>query len=311
MIHKIGLIGYGHMGKNHARIINKNEDAELVGIYDEKSESMPKKVAHIFNSLEEIISNSDTLVISTPTISHSEILKLCIENNKNALIEKPISTNLNEIIKIKELISNSENFYKVGLLEKFNPAVNYLSENKIEDIEHISIKRLSPSNQTNRNSDHVLMDLTIHDFSILTKILKEKFVDIDFDFFFKESDPENHVDIIGATKNFNVLISTSKIYHKKIRSIEITTRNETYIANLINNSVEIISNNEISFLAQENNYGHVENTQTSFPVIENIEPLVTQLKYFLNEIDNGNIKKNHKEFNTDIELHSYLLKQIK
>ena len=42
MSHKIGLIGYGHMGKNHARVINKNENAELVGIYDEKSENIVK-----------------------------------------------------------------------------------------------------------------------------------------------------------------------------------------------------------------------------------------------------------------------------
>ena len=89
MSNKIGLIGYGHMGKNHARVINKNENAELVGIYDEKSENIVKNVAPIFNSLEEIINNSDTLVISTPTISHSGILKLCIENNKNALIKIP------------------------------------------------------------------------------------------------------------------------------------------------------------------------------------------------------------------------------
>ena len=61
----------------------------------------------------------------------------------------------------------------------------------------------------------MLLDLSIHDFDILNKLFKEEFNDIDFQFFYKNGDEQDHVDIIGKIKNINIIVSTSKLSQKK------------------------------------------------------------------------------------------------
>ena len=309
MKHRVGLIGYGAMGKNHARIINSIKECELIGVYDNNIQNSDKDIV-FHETLDSLIDSCEIIIISTPTNTHVDLLKLCIEKKKNVLIEKPLSNNLSEINEVKNLIKDSSNFYLIGLLEKFNPTVKFLKLENLNNIQNITVRRLSPLNQTNRNEDNVLLDLTIHDFSILKELLGLDLDKLNFEFFFKEDSESNHVDIFGKYKKSNIVITTSKIYQKKVRSIELLTTKKLYVCNLIQNSVEIISNDEISMISKNKNYGHIENSQISYPVIQNVEPLLSQFRYFLEDIETNDCKNNHKLFLEDISMHEYLINKI-
>lgn len=311
MDYKIGLIGFGSMGMNHARVISSFEEVDFIGIYDKNIERDVKQYK-FFNSMDELIDCSDIVIIATNTETHHQIVKKCLKMKKNILVEKPYSLNIKEVHEISDLVKQNSTFIKIGLLEKYNPAVQFLLKQDLSSNEIISvyIQRLSPTDQMNRNKDHVLLDLSIHDFDILNKLFKEEFNEFDFQFFYKNGSEHDHVDIVGKSKNFNIAISTSKLSQKKTRTIVINTEKLMYSLNLINNSVEIISNEGLEGLNTNLTGGFKEKLNTTFPIIDYSEPLVEQMKHFLNSIKKNELNQNHKEFFEDIKLHKYLISKL-
>ncbi len=311
MKHKVGLIGFGSMGINHARVLNSLEEVNFVGIYDE---SIVKKVKNyqFFSSMDDLIDCSEILIIATNTKTHHQIVKKSLKMKKNILVEKPYSLNIKDLNEVSDLVKQNKTFIKIGLLEKYNPAVQFLLNEDLnfEEIDSVYIQRLSPTDQINRNKDHVLLDLSIHDFDILNKLFKEEFSNFDFKFFYKNGNEHDHVDIIGKNKNFNIVISTSKLSQKKTRTIVIYTKKQMYSLNLINNSVEIISHEGLEGLSTNLVGGFKEKLNTTFPIIDYSEPLVEQMKQFLSTIEKNELEKNHKEFFQDLRLHEYLISKI-
>ena len=310
MNHKVGLVGFGQMGRNHARVLSKISEIDLIRVYDTNLDKVNKSEYPVASSLEEISNLSETIVIASSSETHFDLIQYFSEQKKNILVEKPISLKINEIESIYNISEKYNNYIKVGLLEKYNPTINFISKQNLTNFLHINIERLSPVNQTNRNSDNVLLDLTIHDFCILKMITRKKLDEIKFDFYFNKSHPSDHVNIIGHTESFSVSITTSKIYQEKKRSVEVLTQNSLYKANLLKNSVEISSLNDLSLYKNKDSYGHIEEIKTSYPVIEYTEPLLAQMKSFLKEVKFKNFKENRETLNQDLQLHKFLIDLI-
>ena len=81
MVHKIGLIGFGSMGINHARVLDSLEEVDFIGIYDENVEREVKQYK-FFNSMDELIDCSDVIIIATNTKTHHQIVKKCMSMKK-------------------------------------------------------------------------------------------------------------------------------------------------------------------------------------------------------------------------------------
>ena len=162
MVHKIGLIGFGSMGINHARVLDSLEEVDFIGIYDENVEREVKQYK-FFNSMDELIDCSEVIIIATNTKTHHQIVKKCMSMKKNILVEKPYSLDEKELYEISDLVKKNKTFIKIGLLEKYNPAVQFLLNEDLDSkkINSVYIQRLSPTDQVNRNKDHVLLDLSI------------------------------------------------------------------------------------------------------------------------------------------------------
>lgn len=310
MKHKLGVIGFGKMGRNHARVIEKIDSLELIGVFDNNPNSFKDSPVTVFKNLDNLIDECDTLVISSSTNSHFKIFEYCLQKDKNILIEKPISDSMSEIQAIKELVKKTNKFVKIGLLEKYNPVVEYLFSEKLKEVQYINIQRLSPTNQINRNQENVLLDLSIHDFSILKKLLGSNFDEINFNFYFKKNYLKDHVNIVGTSDDLNVNISTSKLYQQKVRTIEILTNDSLFKADLIKNSLEITSSKQLKVFENENSFGHIENATTAYPNIPSKEPLMSQIESFVNDISNNNLESSKTTFFEDLKLHEFLLSQI-
>ena len=92
---RVGVVGVGHMGINHARIFSEIQNCTLSAVYDKNHDAARyvgrKYRTHAAGSLEEFAELVDAATICTPTVTHYEIGALLLERGKHLLIEKPIA----------------------------------------------------------------------------------------------------------------------------------------------------------------------------------------------------------------------------
>lgn len=173
---KVGVLGAGHLGKIHLRLLNQSEHYQLIGFYDPMTENA-KKVAdefgyHYFDDIEKLIDAVDVVDIVTPTINHFDCAKMAIEKRKHIFIEKPITTTVEEAEKLRDLVKKQGVRGQVGHVERFNPAFTGVKD-KIENPMFIETHRLAEFNP--RGTDvPVVLDLMIHDIDIILSVVKSK-----------------------------------------------------------------------------------------------------------------------------------------
>ncbi|MFD0835821.1 Gfo/Idh/MocA family oxidoreductase [Mariniflexile aquimaris] len=173
---KAGVLGAGHLGKIHLRLLKQSEKYELVGFYDADEESGKKVEAEFgykfFNSIEALIDAVDMVDIVTPTLSHYECAKQAISKGKHIFIEKPITNTVEEAEHIRELLAEHNLRGQVGHVERFNPAFLAV-KNEINSPMFIESHRLAEFNP--RGTDvPVVLDLMIHDIDIILSVVKSK-----------------------------------------------------------------------------------------------------------------------------------------
>ena len=172
---KVGIVGVGHLGEIHLKLILSSTYFDLIGFYEtnqEKSDLISKKYqVKSFKSLEDLSENVQAVIISTPTIHHHEIATFFLKNNINVFIEKPITTNVKEANELVQLAKDNNLVGQVGHVERFNGAFTEV-ENLLDPM-FIEAHRLS--NYPARGTDvSVILDLMIHDIDIILSIVKSK-----------------------------------------------------------------------------------------------------------------------------------------
>ncbi|WP_417196007.1 Gfo/Idh/MocA family protein [Bizionia sp.] len=173
---KAGVLGAGHLGKIHLRLLNQSDKYELVGFYDADEENAKKVEAEFgykyFNTIEALIAAVDMVDIVTPTLSHYDCAKKAIAKGKHIFIEKPITNTVEEAEEIRELLAQHNIRGQVGHVERFNPAFIAVKD-KIENPMFIEAHRLAEFNP--RGTDvPVVLDLMIHDIDIILSVVKSK-----------------------------------------------------------------------------------------------------------------------------------------
>ena len=173
---KVGVLGAGHLGKIHLRLLNQSEKYELVGFYDAFEENANKVAAEFgykkFDSIAELIAAVDVVDIVTPTMQHFDCAKQVIEAGKHIFIEKPISNTVAEAEEIIALANKYNVKGQVGHVERFNPAFTAVKD-KINNPMFIETHRLAEFNP--RGTDvPVVLDLMIHDIDAILSVVKSK-----------------------------------------------------------------------------------------------------------------------------------------
>lgn len=173
---KVGVLGAGHLGKIHLKLLQQSEKYELVGFYDENLEN-GKKIAEEFgykqfNTIATLIHAVDVIDIVTPTLSHYKCAKVAIKSGKHVFIEKPISNTVEEAEEIIGLAKEYNVKGQVGHVERFNPAF-IATKHMIENPMFIETHRLAEFNP--RGTDvPVVLDLMIHDIDAILSVVHSK-----------------------------------------------------------------------------------------------------------------------------------------
>ncbi len=173
---KVGVLGAGHLGKIHLKLLNQSNKYNLVGFYDPIKENAQKVAAEFgykaFDTIQDLINAVDVVDIVTPTLSHFDCAKEAIEKGKHIFIEKPITKTVEEADALIELAKKHQVKGQVGHVERFNPAFTAV-KNSITNPMFIETHRLAEFNP--RGTDvPVVLDLMIHDIDIILSVVKSK-----------------------------------------------------------------------------------------------------------------------------------------
>jgi predicted dehydrogenase len=178
---RVGVVGVGHIGKNHARLYAELPEAQFTAIHDTNPETA-RQIADVFGvvaaaSVEEFSEQVDAASIATPTGTHFEIARGLLTRGKHLLIEKPIAENTAHATELAELAAARGLVLQVGHVERFNPVLGAL-EKRLTNPRFIEAHRLSP--YPNRSTDiGVVLDLMIHDLEIILHLVRSPVQTID------------------------------------------------------------------------------------------------------------------------------------
>ena len=171
---KIGVLGAGHLGKIHIRLLKEIETFQLVGFYDTNQEAGVAIANEFgikqFNSVESLLQEVDAVDIVTPTLAHYASASIAIKKSKHVFIEKPITNTVEEAKSLIGLSKEANVKVQVGHVERFNPAF-LAARDFCSNPMFIETHRLAQFNP--RGTDvSVVLDLMIHDIDIILSVVK-------------------------------------------------------------------------------------------------------------------------------------------
>lgn len=177
---KVGVLGAGHLGKIHLKLLDQSSKYDLIGFYDPdiaNGQLVEKEFDYkYFEQLDELIDSVDVVDIVTPTLSHYNCAIKAISKGKHIFIEKPITNTLEEAEHIRLLISENNLRGQVGHVERFNPAFKAI-RSEIKNPMFIECHRLAEFNP--RGTDvPVVLDLMIHDIDIILSVVQSPVLSI-------------------------------------------------------------------------------------------------------------------------------------
>jgi predicted dehydrogenase len=178
---RVGVVGVGHIGKNHARLYAELSSGRFTAIYDTDRAAAEARAAEFgvkaVASLEEFAAEVDAASIATPTSTHFEIARELLSRGKHLLVEKPIADNTAHASELAKLAAVHDLVLQVGHVERFNPVLSAL-EKRLTNPRFIEAHRLSP--YPNRSTDiGVVLDLMIHDLEIILHLVRSPVETID------------------------------------------------------------------------------------------------------------------------------------
>jgi predicted dehydrogenase len=178
---RVGVVGVGHIGSNHARLYAELPSVQFTAIYDvdeSRGNAVGKKYGAVSTkSLDEFAKMVDAASIATPTNTHHRIAHPLLCWGKHLLIEKPITENTRDASELAELAARERLVLQVGHVERFNPILSAL-EARLTHPRFIEAHRLSP--YPDRSTDiGVVLDLMIHDLEIILHLVRSPIQSID------------------------------------------------------------------------------------------------------------------------------------
>src|SRR5258705_1071366 len=178
---RVGVVGVGHIGSNHARIYAELPHAEFVAVFDidpaRAAEIAARYKTKAVESLNEFAEMVDAASVATPTNAHFSVARDLLARGKHLLIEQPITENTADARELAQRAAENRLVLQVGHVERFNPVLSALEE-RLNHPRFIEAHGLSP--YPDRSTDiGVVLDLMIHDLEIILHLVHSPVATID------------------------------------------------------------------------------------------------------------------------------------
>lgn len=221
---KVAVVGVGHQGRYHARHLRELPGVSGLLLVDrdlEKAKSVAEEVhAGYSATYQDRLTDIDAAVIAVPTVDHFAIASDLVNAGKHVLIEKPVTSTVEDALRLAELAGAKGVVAHVGFPERFNPAVQKAHESITRPL-FIETHRLGVFSPRSLDVD-VILDLMIHDLDLLSLFLKDEPSDIE-----AVGIPilSRNVDIANArfkyTNGCVVNLTASRVSAKKMRKMRL------------------------------------------------------------------------------------------
>ncbi len=294
---KIGILGAGHLGKIHIRLLKEIENFEVIGFYDANPEAakLVEQEFEIkcFDSIEELLDLVDAVDIVTPTITHYTCASKAIKKSKHIFIEKPVTNTIEEAKTLIGLSKEANVKVQVGHVERFNPAFMAAREYCSNPM-FIETHRLAQFNP--RGTDvSVVLDLMIHDIDIILSVVKSNIKRISASGVAVVSDTP---DIANARIEFDngcvANLTASRISMKNMRKSRFFQKDAYISVDFLDKKVDVISlknvEGDIDPLAVTIDLGKDKGSKQIFfenPIISPTNAIKMELEAFANSIINN------------------------
>ena len=278
---KVGIIGVGYLGTQHARILSYLEEAELIGVADiDFKKAMVIGNRHgvkYYDNYENMLDEIDAGIVATPTSEHFAISMKLLEQGKSVLVEKPITETVEQAEELVSVADKNGLILQIGHLERFNPAVEAL-EDLISEPKFIEVQRLGSFSARSLDID-VVLDLMIHDLDIIMALIKDEVKVIRSSGIHVLSDK---IDIANARLEFTsgciATLTASRVHQGKVRKLRIFEPTSYYSIDYIDQEVKVFPLNG-------------RQTDIKTLKIKKEEPLKKELQNFFRCIIDGKKRK--------------------
>lgn len=170
---RMAVIGVGHLGKEHARILAGLPEVELVGIADvnaEQAQAVARRCGtRAYADYWPLLNLVDAAVVVVPTTHHHAVAKAFLSSGIPLLVEKPLALNMEQAEELTALARRQGVLLQVGHIERFNPAFEELERHPLRP-KFVECQRQGPF--SGRSTDiGVVLDLMIHDLDLLLTLV--------------------------------------------------------------------------------------------------------------------------------------------
>ena len=170
---RVGVVGVGHLGRHHARILNSITGAKLVGVVDSRLEQAQAVAdplgVQAYSNYEDLFGKVDAVSIAVPTRYHHAVAGAFLKRKVHTLVEKPLATSVQEAEDLVALAQEAGLILQVGHIERYNPIFESFQKLAITP-QYLTAERLST--YTFRSTDiGVVLDLMIHDIDLTLSLI--------------------------------------------------------------------------------------------------------------------------------------------
>lgn len=280
----IGIVGLGHLGKIHLKLLKEIPEYTVNGIYDIDT-ALTVELAQKYNvkscaGYDELLQHNEAISIVTPTPSHFELAVKAIKQNKHVFIEKPATSDPEDTQKLIKLAREAGVCVQVGHVERFNPAFTAVKD-QIKAPCFFDVQRLATYNR--RGTDvSVVLDLMIHDIDLVLSTVKSKI---------KTVSATGSL-IISKTPDFanarlefengcvaNLTVNRAAVFNK--REMTVFQKNTNMSIDLLNKAVVI---NHIEYKEGEAFDNQIVKHDSVNPEIKPVNSIKQELEDFYNSI---------------------------
>lgn len=298
MMLKVGVLGAGHLGKIHLKLLNQSKKYQFIGFYDSLSKNATQVAKEFgyckFDSISELINAVDVVDIVTPTLSHFDCALEAINKGKHIFVEKPITTTVAEAETLLALLKEHHLKGQVGHVERFNPAFK-AAKGFIRNPMFIETHRLAEFNP--RGTDvPVILDLMIHDIDIILSVVNSDIKHISASGIAVISDTP---DIANARIEFEngcvANLTASRISLKNMRKTRFFQKDAYISVDFLTKKSEVVRMQDVPenpdefAMILQNAEGLKKQIYFENPIVQQNNAILEELETFADAINNNSI----------------------
>ena len=289
---RVGLVGLGSMGANHARVLSKLPGVNLVAIADPMGDhrSLTNNI-NVVSSIDRLLDEEIRYcVVASPTTNHKEAALALIESGVAVLIEKPIAFSVSEAREIVDSANKNNVIGGVGHIERYNPALQEAKKRilsgELGELFQITTNRQGPF--PGRIADvGVVKDLATHDIDLTSWLCGNPYTKVST--FAAHRSGRVHEDLIACSGLVGESVVVNHVVNwmspRKERKITIIGEKGTFVVDTLHSALTIYKNGKFQVLQKElAHFSGVTEGDVYIPAFEKQEPLISEHMAFRDKV---------------------------